>query len=122
MRHERAHGRWLSTHIYALGGRSEAVVASGGVGGGQPSGPNQVCRLCWWGVLVFAPEHPRQSVFLECRVERLRRLLPTETVRRGGRWRDHRQVINGVIWRTGAGRPWRTCPSGTRPGRSATGR
>ena len=45
-------------------------------------------------------------------------LLPRNQ-RRGGRWRDHRRVVNGVLWklRTGAPRrdlpgrygPWQTC-------------
>jgi transposase len=42
--------------------------------------------------------------------ERLRPLLPPETGRRGGRWRDHRQMINGIIWRTRTGAPWRDLP------------
>ena len=41
--------------------------------------------------------------------EWLRPLLPP-TDRRGGRWRDHRQVINGIIWRTRTGAPWRDLP------------
>lgn len=36
-------------------------------------------------------------------------LLPDRTPQRGGRWADHRQVINGVFWgRTNA--PWRDLP------------
>src|SRR5687768_10525200 len=30
--------------------------------------------------------------------------------RRGGQWLDHRQVINGVLWRTRTGSPWRDLP------------
>ncbi|MFB9876985.1 transposase, partial [Planobispora siamensis] len=26
-------------------------------------------------------------------------LLPPMDPRRGGRWRDHRQVLNGIVWR-----------------------
>ena len=37
-------------------------------------------------------------------------LLPDRTPRRGGRWADHRSVINGVIWRTRTGLPWRDLP------------
>jgi transposase len=41
---------------------------------------------------------------------RLEPLLPDRTPRRGGRWKDHRQVINGILWRTRAGSPWRDVP------------
>ncbi len=37
-------------------------------------------------------------------------LLPDRKARRGGRWVDHRQVINGVLWRTRTGCPWRDLP------------
>lgn len=37
-------------------------------------------------------------------------LLPDETPRRGGRWADHRAVVNGVFWRTRCGLPWRDVP------------
>jgi transposase len=37
-------------------------------------------------------------------------LLPDRTPRRGGQWLDHRQVINGVLWRTRTGSPWRDLP------------
>jgi transposase len=30
--------------------------------------------------------------------------------RRCGRWRDHRQVINGILWKTRTGAPWRDLP------------
>lgn len=41
---------------------------------------------------------------------RLEPLLPDQTPRRGGRWADHRTVINGVFWRTRCGLPWRDLP------------
>ena len=37
--------------------------------------------------------------------------LPDRTPRRGGRWCDHRQMINRVVWRTRTGAPWRDVPS-----------
>lgn len=37
-------------------------------------------------------------------------LLPTMKPRRGGRWRDHRQVINGILWRTDNGAKWHEVP------------
>ena len=41
---------------------------------------------------------------------RLEPLLPGRSPRRGGRWADHRQVLNGVFWRTRCGLPWRDLP------------
>ena len=38
--------------------------------------------------------------------------MPDRAPCRGGRWADHRQVINGVFWRARAGAPWRDLPSG----------
>jgi transposase len=41
---------------------------------------------------------------------RLAPLLPAMTPRRGGRWRDHRQVLNGILFRVRTGVPWRDLP------------
>lgn len=40
---------------------------------------------------------------------RLGPLLPVAG-QRGGQWRDHRQVINGILWRLRVGAPWRDMP------------
>jgi transposase len=37
-------------------------------------------------------------------------LLPTQTPRRSRPWKDHRTVVNGVLWRTRTGSPWRDLP------------
>jgi transposase len=42
--------------------------------------------------------------------ERLQPLLPAMTPQRGGRWRDHRQVINGILWRIENGAKWDQIP------------
>jgi transposase len=42
--------------------------------------------------------------------ERLAPLLPATTPQRGGRWRDHRQVLNGILFRVRTGIPWRDLP------------
>lgn len=36
-------------------------------------------------------------------------LLPASG-RRGGPWRDHRTVINGILWKLRTGAPWRDLP------------
>lgn len=41
--------------------------------------------------------------------ERISPLLPTNGGR-GGRWKSHRKVINGIRWRARTGSPWRDLP------------
>lgn len=40
---------------------------------------------------------------------RLEPLLPRSG--RGGQWRNHRQVLNGIAWRARTGAPWRDVPT-----------
>jgi len=42
--------------------------------------------------------------------QRLVPLLPSMVPQRGGRWRDHRQVINGILWRIDNGAKWHQVP------------
>ena len=42
--------------------------------------------------------------------EPLAALLPSSRSKRGGRWRDHRQVLNGIVFRVRTGVPWRDLP------------
>ena len=37
-------------------------------------------------------------------------LMPPPPVRGGGRWRSHRQVFNGMLWKLGTGAQWRDLP------------
>ena len=43
--------------------------------------------------------------------ERIEPQLPSSAGRRGGRWRDHRQVIEAIAWRYRTGSPWRDLPA-----------
>ncbi|MGW6536082.1 IS5 family transposase [Streptomyces sp. NPDC055051] len=42
---------------------------------------------------------------------RIEPLLPDRVPRRGGRWRDHRQVIDAIAWKFTTGAPWAQLPS-----------
>ena len=42
--------------------------------------------------------------------ERLEPLLPSMDPQRGGRWHGHRQVINGILWRTENSAKWHQVP------------
>jgi transposase len=42
--------------------------------------------------------------------ERLAPLLPSMAPQRGGRWREHRQVLNGILWRIDNGAEWDQIP------------
>ena len=44
-------------------------------------------------------------------------LLP-KTDGRGRPWRDHRQVVNGILWRLRTGSPWRDVPERYGPWRT----
>jgi transposase len=42
--------------------------------------------------------------------ERIAPRLP-KNGRRGAQWKDHRKVINGILWKLRTGAPWRDVPS-----------
>ena len=46
-------------------------------------------------------------------------LLPSSAGRRGGRWRDHRQVIEAIAWKYRTGSPWREVPEQFGPWQTA---
>ncbi|MEU0404139.1 IS5 family transposase, partial [Streptomyces sp. NPDC006197] len=53
--------------------------------------------------------------------ERIEPLLPRADGR-GRPWRDHRQVVNGVLWRLRTGVPWRDLPEWYGPWQTVHGR
>jgi transposase len=46
-------------------------------------------------------------------------LLPSSTGRRGGRWRDHRQVVEAICWKYRTGSTWRELPARFGPWQTA---
>src|SRR3954451_241773 len=40
----------------------------------------------------------------------LAEFFPPRKPKRGGRWRDDRPLLNGVLWRLNTGAPWRDLP------------
>ena len=42
---------------------------------------------------------------------RIEPLLPDRTPKRGGQWRDHRQVIDAIAWKYRTGSPWTDLPA-----------
>jgi transposase len=52
---------------------------------------------------------------------RVQRLLPADS-RRGKPWRDHRQVLGGILWKLPTGRPWRDVPGRFGPWQTCYGR
>ena len=46
-------------------------------------------------------------------------LLPSSVGQRGGRWRDHRQVIEAIAWKYRTGSPWRELPERYGPWQTA---
>jgi len=52
----------------------------------------------------------RAGVFSDEAWARIEALLPSSAGLRGGRWRNHRQVVEGIAWRYRTGAPWRDVP------------
>src|SRR4051812_49855321 len=57
----------------------------------------------------------RSEVLSDAAWERIEPYLPSSQGLRGGRWRDHRQVIEAVAWRFPTRSPWRGPPPGFGP-------
>ena len=52
----------------------------------------------------------RDAVLTDAQWERLLALMPVTDGKRGRRFRDHRQVVEGIVFRYRAGIPWRDLP------------
>lgn len=52
----------------------------------------------------------RRHELSPCQWDLIKDLMPPEPARGGGRWRDHRQVVNGLFWKLVTGAQWRDIP------------
>ena len=52
----------------------------------------------------------RRHELSDAQWERIADLMPQPGRRGGGRWRDHRQVVNGLMWKLATGAQWRDLP------------
>ena len=64
---------------------------------------------------------PRRHELSDAAWGRIAPLLPGDP-KRGERWRDHRTVINGILWKLSAGVPWRDVPERYGPWQTLHGR
>jgi transposase len=60
-------------------------------------------------VLVVRKAVVRRSELADGAWERVAPLLPANG-RRGKQWKDHRTVVNGILWKLRTGAPWRDLP------------
>ncbi len=60
-------------------------------------------------MLVVRKAVLRRSKLTDGVWERIAPLLP-ENGRRGKQWKDHRTVVNGILWKLRTGAPWRDLP------------
>jgi len=57
----------------------------------------------------------RAALLSDSQWERIEPLLPSSTGQRGRPFRDHRQVVEGIVYRFRAGIPWRDLPASFGP-------
>lgn len=53
----------------------------------------------------------RACVLSDAAWSQMEPLLPSSQGLRGGRWRDHREVIEAIVWKYRTGAPWRDLPA-----------
>ena len=52
----------------------------------------------------------RWHKFCDAQWELIADLMPRASLSGGSHWRDHRQVVNGLMWKPAAGAQWRDLP------------
>ena len=88
--------------MQSINGHGSRVCLTGG----------RVCVIpCSEGYYAIAREHGmvRRGEITDRAWQEIEPLLP-EYGRSGGQWRDHRTVVNGILWKLRTGSPWRDLP------------
>jgi hypothetical protein len=94
---------WEVTAAWATGCPAACFVVFAGLG--RCLGLGHVLSIVWWVVVVvhYVAMAGRGELTDEAWVAIEPLLPPAGGVR--GRWRDHRQVINGILWKLHTGPP-----------------
>ncbi|PJN05327.1 hypothetical protein CG723_45465 [Streptomyces sp. CB01635] len=67
--------------------------------------PDSETLLEYWGVSFGSSDRWSDVSLADAQWARIEPLLPDRTPKRGGRWRDHRQVIDAITWKFRTGSP-----------------
>jgi transposase len=69
-----------------------------------------VVSLVWKATTLGGTTVVRRGEITDRAWEQIGPLLPQDGGKRGGRWRDHRTIVNGILWKLRTGSPWRDLP------------
>jgi transposase len=69
-----------------------------------------VVSLAWKATTLGGTTVVRRGEITDRAWEQIGPLLPQDGGKRGGRWRDHRTIVNGILWKLRTGSPWRDLP------------
>ena len=72
--------------------------------------PSRACFLCLGAVVGDAGGVSRFAVLSDEQWARIEPLLPSSVGKKSRPFRDHRQVVEGIIYRYRTGIPWRDLP------------
>ena len=69
-----------------------------------------VVSLAWKATTLGGTTVVRRGEITDRAWEQIGPLLPQDGGKRGGRWRDHRTIVNGILWKLRTGSPWCDLP------------
>src|SRR5919197_1930419 len=73
---------------------------------------SRACLQCWWGGAVeFAPLARTTRELTDAQWGKLAPLLPPQRPRMGRPPKDHRLIVEAIVWLDRTGAPWRDLPA-----------